>query len=203
MTREEKVKNLLTELIDMIDNGSQRDLDKADEISTSIIKLFEQEPSGDLIRREDLIRHIENQSREWGEDYDAQQILGDIEDMPSVKPQEPSGDLISRQAVIDKLNRLIEVERLQGTDKMGYGRERVSAYESMIYEIESEYLYPSVKPQEPKIGHWIYDDEYSNYFDVTYRCSCCGREIITPYELKNNLYSDYPYCHCGTRMIAP
>ena len=58
-------------------------------------------------------------------------------------------DLISRQAVLDKLNRLIEVERLQGTDEMGYGRERVSAYESMIFEIESEYLYPSVKSQEP------------------------------------------------------
>ena len=43
MTREETVRNLLTELIDMIDNGSQRDLDRADEISTSIIKLFKQE----------------------------------------------------------------------------------------------------------------------------------------------------------------
>lgn len=64
------------------------------------IKTLEQEPCdvpdtnvGDLISREDavsrkaLISHIENQSREWGEDYDTQQILGDIEDMPSVKPQ--------------------------------------------------------------------------------------------------------------------
>ena len=45
MTSTETVKNLLTELIDMIDNGSQRDLDRADEISNSIIKLFEQEPA--------------------------------------------------------------------------------------------------------------------------------------------------------------
>lgn len=44
MTREETVRNLLTELIDMIDNGSQRDLDRADEIGASIIKLLEQEP---------------------------------------------------------------------------------------------------------------------------------------------------------------
>lgn len=41
----------------------------------------------DLISRKALISHIENQSREWGEDYDVQQILGDIEDLPSVKPQ--------------------------------------------------------------------------------------------------------------------
>lgn len=32
MTRKETVRNLLTELIDIIDSGSQRDLDRADEI---------------------------------------------------------------------------------------------------------------------------------------------------------------------------
>lgn len=64
----------------------------------------------------------------------------------------PCEDCISRQAVLDKLNRLIEVERLQGTDEMGYGRERVSAYENMIFEIESEYLYPPVTQQEPTTG---------------------------------------------------
>lgn len=52
MTREETVKNLLTELIDMIDNGSQRDLDRADEIGASIIKLLEQEPVLDKIKAE-------------------------------------------------------------------------------------------------------------------------------------------------------
>lgn len=49
MTREGTVRNLLTELIDMIDNGSQRDLDRADEIGSSIVKLFEQEPILDKI----------------------------------------------------------------------------------------------------------------------------------------------------------
>ena len=56
MTREETVKNLLTELIDMIDNGSQRDLDRADEIGSSIIKMFREEPNIDKIRAE--IEHI-------------------------------------------------------------------------------------------------------------------------------------------------
>lgn len=63
--------------------------------------------------------------------------------------QQPCEDAISRKAVLNKLNKLIEVERLQGTDEMGYGRERVSAYESMIFEIENKYLYPSVNPQQP------------------------------------------------------
>ena len=37
-----------------------------------------------MIDEKKLIERIESQYREWGEDYDAQQILGDIEDMPKV-----------------------------------------------------------------------------------------------------------------------
>lgn len=36
--------------------------------------------SNDLISRRDLISHIENQYRFYGEEYDAVQILSDIED---------------------------------------------------------------------------------------------------------------------------
>ena len=102
--------------------------------------------------------------------------------------QEPCEDAISRQAVLDKLNRLIEVERLQGTDEMGYGRERVSAYECMIHAVESEYLYPSVTPQ-PKTGHWC----KTNNGDICYTCSFCG--------VTNASGTRYNYCpHCGAKM---
>ena len=37
----------------------------------------------DYIKRADLMAHIEEEHRHWGEDYDALQILGDIEDFPS------------------------------------------------------------------------------------------------------------------------
>lgn len=37
-----------------------------------------------LIDKAELMRHIENEMREWGEEYDALQILGDIEDFPTV-----------------------------------------------------------------------------------------------------------------------
>lgn len=36
--------------------------------------------SNDLISRKALMSHIENQYRQWGDNYDAEQILGDIED---------------------------------------------------------------------------------------------------------------------------
>ena len=69
----------------------------------------------------------------------------------ALKNEQTDGDLISRQAVIDLLNRLIEVERKQGTDVMNYGRERVNAYESILDEIESDYLFPSM-PSAEKIA---------------------------------------------------
>lgn len=37
----------------------------------------------DYISREALMRKIEEEAHEWGEDYDAWQILGDIEDFPA------------------------------------------------------------------------------------------------------------------------
>ena len=39
--------------------------------------------SNDLISRSTLMSHIESERRQWGEDYDAEQILGDIEDTPT------------------------------------------------------------------------------------------------------------------------
>ena len=39
--------------------------------------------SNDLISRSTLMNHIESERRQWGEDYDAEQILGDIEDFPT------------------------------------------------------------------------------------------------------------------------
>ena len=79
-----------------------------------------------------------------------------------------------------------------------------------LWEFEQELTsLPSIPPKQ-KIGHWIYDEARSDWFDATYECSCCKRSIIIPYELTNvpyealnEVYKDYPYCHCGARMIDP
>lgn len=39
----------------------------------------------DLISRKGLMNRIIEQRREWGDDYDTEQILGDIEDFPSAR----------------------------------------------------------------------------------------------------------------------
>ena len=40
----------------------------------------------DLIRRQDAIDLIENESRKWGDEYGVSDVLCDLADMPSVKP---------------------------------------------------------------------------------------------------------------------
>ena len=40
----------------------------------------------DLISRQAAMNHIENEYRKWGDEYDAMQILGDLEDFPSAQP---------------------------------------------------------------------------------------------------------------------
>lgn len=42
----------------------------------------------DLISRRAVVERIENEYREWGDEYDALQILGDIEDLPSAEPSQ-------------------------------------------------------------------------------------------------------------------
>lgn len=60
---------------------------------------------------------------------------------------------------------------------------------------------PSVQPK-PKTGHWIskhiVDD--CNGVVTWYECSECGRSIDAPIT-EEFMLKDYPYCHCGAKMI--
>ncbi|SEF90338.1 hypothetical protein SAMN05216537_11276 [Lachnospira multipara] len=84
MTREETVRNLLTELVDMIDNGSQKDLDRADEICTSIIRLFKKEPCEDAVSRKRLMDNYNGVETPVG--YRKVVDMEVIKNMPSVTP---------------------------------------------------------------------------------------------------------------------
>lgn len=94
----------------------------------------------------------------------------------------PCGDTVSRQAVL----------------------ELIADYDlSMGQVVKSIHALPSVTPQEPRKGHWmlkrtfptkLYDEPLNEY-----KCSECYREIrCTESQLVN-----YPYCHCGVKMIEP
>lgn len=64
--------------------------------------------------------------------------------------------------------------------------------------------FPSVNPQ-PRTGHWIMIDKELQ----RYKCSECG-EVIRLYKKseipkleKDETLSDYPFSHCGCRMVEP
>ena len=88
-------------------------------------------------------------------------------------------DLISRQAVLDIVD--------------GYS-ESQSNVEDVTQDIISDIIIlPSVNPQEPKMGHWIwkdFDDETG--ISKSYWCSECNKPLT-------GLAMDYCGC-CGARM---
>lgn len=63
---------------------------------------------------------------------------------------------------------------------------------------------PSVTPQ-PKIGKWInkYAEDGCGERYSYWACSECGRG--EGFNLANieDVLSEYPYCHCGAKMIEP
>lgn len=103
--------------------------------------------------------------------------------------QKPSDDAISRQEVFDLINDQKDVFYSEG-DR--------SLFESYVSEL-------SPVTQQSKIGRWILiDKELSRY-----KCSECG-EIIRlnkkneiPSLEKDETLSDYPFSHCGAKMVEP
>ena len=71
--------------------------------------------------------------------------------------------------------------------------------EHMDLEYQGARLDFHCKPK--KIGHWIFEGQRSDWFEEMYKCSHCNRRIIVPGGLSGEeLYEEYPYCHCGAKM---
>lgn len=62
----------------------------------------------DLISKKDLICHIEKEYAEWGEEYDALQILGDIKDFKET--EETTVELSEQKPVAGKLLFMIVID---------------------------------------------------------------------------------------------
>lgn len=57
--------------------------------------------------------------------------------------------------------------------------------------------------QKPKVGHWLLNNNQGVQAVgfLTYHCSECGREISSKYHGKISLLKEFPYCHCGVKMV--
>ena len=101
-------------------------------------------------------------------------------------------DLISRQVAIDAFERFIH--------ELGIEDEPYN-YGEMALSVKNV---PPITPQ-PKTGHWIMIDQELQ----RYKCSECGEVIILykkseiPKLEKDETLSDYPFSHCGARMVEP
>lgn len=102
-----------------------------------------------------------------------------------------SEDAISRQEVLEQMNCWIGSGEYRYTNATDYLRKRIN----------------SLSPVAPKqkIGHWVYDEVCSDWCDTVYKCSCCGRRVsfTRAYETEDDVYRNYPYCHCGAKMVRP
>ena len=133
------------------------------------------------------------------EKYDTDRVEDAVDMAIEALSAEPCEDCISRAEAIKAIEEYGSVW-MEYTEEMSIhqiAERALKASKQSMYKILHDL--PSVQPK-PKTGHWINIEDKTDWYDATYKCSCCGREIITPYELKNNLYSDYPYCHCGAKM---
>jgi len=92
--------------------------------------------------------------------------------------QEPCDDAISRQATLEPY------KVLNDTDTLCVALIRANIMQQ-----------PSVRPQEPKTGHWIIDKgSLDAFYGEVCKCSECGVESIGE--------SDFcPYC--GAKMVEP
>ena len=119
--------------------------------------------------------------------------------------QEPCEDAISRHEVLDLLEDtnngwiINEVLQLPSVNP----QETVTEFADRCRECGAKY--GKLLRQKSKTGHWILNDNQGvqavGY--LTYHCSECGREISSKYHGKISLLKEYPYCHCGARMIEP
>lgn len=99
-----------------------------------------------------------------------------------------SEDAISRQAVLEIVRDM-------------HGLARADVLSHTINQIEK---LPPTTPK-PKTGHWVYDEVCSDWYDTVYKCSCCERRVSFSRicEAEDGIYKNYPYCHCGAKMVRP
>ena len=95
--------------------------------------------------------------------------------------KKPCDDAISRQAVLEIHSKYGEY----------MGATKFWEFRDNIREL------PPIKPQEPKIGHWVkVIDESDNFGNETWhhKCSICGNE--------KSGWGNYKYCpDCGAKMV--
>lgn len=103
-------------------------------------------------------------------------------------------EYIDKQIILDKCQRLIDVERKQGSDVMNYGRERVNQTEVIMEYIE--YMAPTADVAPIIHARWVLLDECAN---SGYYCSNCQKKLVK--EGWSDTVKKIKFCpNCGAKM---
>lgn len=215
--------NALDRTLTILDQKQNRDMDEIAEVMksdadaetkckmisnilTAKPHYFEKkEPCKDAISLEDLEECKELMTDVNGDTVYAVK-MSEIRQLPPVNPQEPCGDTNANQHNANALNDIgqrinaLEGDLISRQEVNNLQRYRYNCGETSItcVSLTDVNELPPVTPQ-PKTGYWIHSI-YSEEGKDVYKCSCCGKEIEVPIESRDDLYIDYPYCHCGAKM---
>ena len=127
----------------------------------------------DLISRSELIRRIESEYREYGEDYDVEQILGDIEDMQTAYSVDKVVEELEKIRAKKTCNKekcdTKEICRICVVDDaIEIVKQGGVADDVCEWELDGVYLH---SPHKPLVS-CVTEENYRYYY-----CPVCGKKI--------------------------
>ena len=95
------------------------------------------------------------------------------------------------------MRRYIDEDRLYSNIEEKYKVAQGDAREAYNDVLDTICEIPTADVQEVRHGRWIYCGHHEFHGHV-FECSVCGRYLFA--NSKEDVYWEYPYCHCGTKM---
>lgn len=95
------------------------------------------------------------------------------------------------------MSRYIDEDRLYSNIEEKYKVAQGDARKAYNDVLDTICEIPTADVQEVKHAKWIYCGHHEFHGHV-FECSVCGRYLFA--NSKEDVYWEYPYCHCGAKM---
>lgn len=95
------------------------------------------------------------------------------------------------------MSRYIDEDRLYSNIEEKYKVAQGDAREAYNDVLDTICEIPTADVQEVRHAKWIYCGHHEFHGHV-FECSVCGRYLFA--NSKEDVYWEYPYCHCGAKM---
>ena len=95
------------------------------------------------------------------------------------------------------MRRYIDADRLYSNIEEKYKVAQGDAREAYNDVLDTICEIPTADVQEVRHAKWIYCGHHEFHGHV-FECSVCGRYLFA--NSKEDVYWEYPYCHCGAKM---